>query len=146
MWHACYREYHDAAYKPHYENGDAKSAAVALMEGAMTNIAMMVGGWIRVRFAQGNFNADNCLVGGRTMDYGPFGFLDAYVSWHLHASNTFVVFWFLRFSLWGPSTSFFSFYENLISKRTALFSLLKYPFGSIPWRRNGPDPAITLAS
>ena len=146
MWHACYREYHDAAYKPHYENGDAKSAAVALMEGAMTNIAMMVGGWIRVRFAQGNFNADTCLVGGRTMYYGPFGFLDAYVSWHLHASNTFVVFWFLRFSLWGPSTSFFSFYENLISKRTALFSLLKYPFGSIPWRRNGPDPAITLAS
>ena len=26
--------------------------------------------------AQGNFNADNCLVGGRTMDYGPFGWMD----------------------------------------------------------------------
>lgn len=38
----------------------------------------MVGGWIRVGFVQGNFNADNCLVGGRTMDYGPFGFLDVY--------------------------------------------------------------------
>lgn len=27
---------------------------------------------------QGNFNADNCLVGGRTMDYGPFGWMDKY--------------------------------------------------------------------
>ena len=33
----------------------------------------MIGEWIRVGFCQGNFNADNCLVGGRTMDYGPFG-------------------------------------------------------------------------
>ena len=33
---------------------------------------------MRVGFCQGNFNADNCLVAGRTMDYGPFGFLDAY--------------------------------------------------------------------
>ena len=35
-------------------------------------------GWLRVGFCQGNFNADNCLVAGRTMDYGPFGFMDAY--------------------------------------------------------------------
>jgi len=27
---------------------------------------------------QGNFNGDNCLVGGRTMDYGPFGFMEGY--------------------------------------------------------------------
>ena len=122
---------------PHYENGDAKSAAVPLMEGAMTNIAMMVGGWIRVGFAQGNFNADNCLVGGRTMDYGPFGFLDAYVSWNLRTSNTFVVFWFLRFSLWDPLASFF-----LFLRKSHVIALLFF----IPWRRNGPDPAITLAS
>jgi uncharacterized protein YdiU (UPF0061 family) len=41
-------------------------------------IADMVTGWLRVGFCQGNFNADNCLVGGRTMDYGPFGWMDAY--------------------------------------------------------------------
>ena len=80
MWHACYREYHAEAYAPHWETKDATGAAVALMEGAMERIAEMVGGWIRVGFVQGNFNADNCLVGGRTMDYGPFGFLDVYVS------------------------------------------------------------------
>jgi uncharacterized protein YdiU (UPF0061 family) len=27
-----------------------------------------------VGFVQGNFNSDNCLAAGRTMDYGPFGF------------------------------------------------------------------------
>ena len=36
-------------------------------------LAAMIADWIRVGFCQGNFNADNCLVGGRTMDYGPFG-------------------------------------------------------------------------
>mmetsp|Transcript_34465 Transcript_34465/g.83126 ORF Transcript_34465/g.83126 Transcript_34465/m.83126 type:complete len:291 (-) Transcript_34465:347-1219(-) len=38
----------------------------------------MVTGWVRVGFAQGNFNADNCLVGGKTMDYGPFGWLEEF--------------------------------------------------------------------
>jgi hypothetical protein len=36
-------------------------------------LAAMIADWIREGFRQGNFNADNCLVGGRTMDYGPFG-------------------------------------------------------------------------
>ena len=80
MWHACYREFYRSAYAPHREARDAKGAAVALMEGSMAKLAKMVGGWVRVGFVQGNFNADNCLVGGRTMDYGPFGFVDVYVS------------------------------------------------------------------
>ena len=33
-------------------------------------ICRLIGEWLRVGFCQGNFNADNCLVGGRTMDYG----------------------------------------------------------------------------
>jgi uncharacterized protein YdiU (UPF0061 family) len=78
MWHACFREYHDTAYLPYYEQRDAISASIALMEGSMDRIATMVAGWVRVGFVQGNFNADNCLVGGRTMDYGPFGFVDVY--------------------------------------------------------------------
>lgn len=80
MWHACYREFYDTAYAPFWEKKDAIGAALALMEGALAGIAAMVGGWVRVGFVQGNFNADNCLVAGRTMDYGPFGFLDVYVS------------------------------------------------------------------
>ena len=41
-----------------------------------TRIASLVSNWIRVGFTQGNFNADNTAVGGWTLDYGPFGFLD----------------------------------------------------------------------
>ena len=44
----------------------------------MVRIATVVVGWVRVGFVQGNCNADDCLVGGRTMDYGPFGFVDVY--------------------------------------------------------------------
>ena len=40
-------------------------------------MAAMTTGWMRVGFVQGNFNSDNCLAGGRTMDYGPFGFMQA---------------------------------------------------------------------
>ena len=34
--------------------------------------------WIRVGYVQGNMNSDNCLLSGRTMDYGPFGFMENY--------------------------------------------------------------------
>jgi len=34
--------------------------------------------WLRVGYVQGNMNSDNCLLSGRTMDYGPFGFLERY--------------------------------------------------------------------
>ncbi|KAL7465516.1 hypothetical protein ACHAXS_005835 [Conticribra weissflogii] len=78
LWHACYREYYNEAYWPYWESKDAKGAALALLDAAMCKIVNMVAGWIRVGFVQGNFNADNCLIGGRTMDYGPFGFLDVY--------------------------------------------------------------------
>jgi len=43
--------------------------------------------WVRVGYVQGNMNSDNCLLSGRTMDYGPFGFLERYDS------------------LWSPFTS-----------------------------------------
>ena len=64
---------------------------MALMKGAMGRISVMVGGWIRVGSVQGNFNADNCLVGGRTIDYGPFGFLDVYVSFFWGGFGIFVL-------------------------------------------------------
>lgn len=36
----------------------------------------LVTDWLRVGFCQGNFNSDNCAVGGFTLDYGPFGFCE----------------------------------------------------------------------
>uniref|UniRef100_A0A7S1RCM1 Selenoprotein O n=1 Tax=Alexandrium catenella TaxID=2925 RepID=A0A7S1RCM1_ALECA len=41
-------------------------------------LSKLVADWLRVGYCQGNFNSDNCLVAGRTMDYGPFGFLEKY--------------------------------------------------------------------
>lgn len=39
-------------------------------------LTSLVSNWIRVGYCQGNFNSDNCAVGGFTLDYGPFGFID----------------------------------------------------------------------
>ncbi len=45
----------------------------------------LVANWLRVGYCQGNFNSDNCAMGGFTLDYGPFGFCElfhpAYQPW-----------------------------------------------------------------
>jgi len=78
IWHACKREYKAEAYDPYIETNSLEEAATKVLNLAAVRIADMVNGWVRVGFAQGNFNADNCLVGGRTMDYGPFGWMDEF--------------------------------------------------------------------
>ena len=40
--------------------------------------AALAAHWLRVGYVQGNMNSDNCLLSGRTMDYGPFGFVEEY--------------------------------------------------------------------
>jgi uncharacterized protein YdiU (UPF0061 family) len=56
-----------------------EDAAVLAFLGAVgKRLARMVAEWMRVGYVQSNFNSDNCLVGGYTMDYGPFGFLERY--------------------------------------------------------------------
>jgi len=78
VWHTAFREYKKDAYDPYYEEGDYQSASQVILEKSADGIAQMVSDWVRVGFCQGNFNADNCLISGRTMDYGPFGFMDEY--------------------------------------------------------------------
>jgi uncharacterized protein YdiU (UPF0061 family) len=41
-------------------------------------LSLLVSNWIRVGYCQGNFNSDNCAVGGFTLDYGPFGFCELF--------------------------------------------------------------------
>ncbi|NQY27454.1 MAG: YdiU family protein [Piscirickettsiaceae bacterium] len=43
-----------------------------------SRLTSLVANWIRVGYCQGNFNSDNCAVGGFTLDYGPFGFCDEF--------------------------------------------------------------------
>lgn len=72
--HALFREYPKIAER----NEDLRDKAVAMLEEFPERLGQVVAGWLRVGFCQGNFNSDNCLVGGRTMDYGPFGWIDRY--------------------------------------------------------------------
>lgn len=44
-------------------------------------LTALVADWIRVGYCQGNFNSDNCALGGFTLDYGPFGFCEAFDPW-----------------------------------------------------------------
>jgi len=49
---------------------------VLLAKAFQERLTTMVAEWIRVGYCQGNFNSDNCALGGFTLDYGPFGFMD----------------------------------------------------------------------
>ena len=49
---------------------------VLLARAFRSRLTSLVANWIRVGYCQGNFNSDNCAVGGFTLDYGPFGFCD----------------------------------------------------------------------
>ena len=53
-------------------------AVLDLIVAARRRFISMALHWMRVGYVQSNFNSDNCLVGGATLDYGPFGFLERY--------------------------------------------------------------------
>ncbi|GAC1307902.1 MAG: YdiU family protein [Vulcanimicrobiaceae bacterium] len=50
----------------------------AFLRDVVTRTATLVARWQAVGFAHGVLNTDNMSVLGLTLDYGPFGFLDAY--------------------------------------------------------------------
>jgi uncharacterized protein YdiU (UPF0061 family) len=51
---------------------------VALARLFRDRLTALVAHWIRVGYCQGNFNSDNCALGGFTLDYGPFGFCELF--------------------------------------------------------------------
>lgn len=72
--HAIEREYADVI---DYQLSTAEKVLMLARE-FRSRLTSLVANWIRVGFCQGNFNSDNCSVGGFTLDYGPFGFCDVY--------------------------------------------------------------------
>lgn len=75
--HAAFREF--GGPEPSVtESADLSARVVDILRLISTRISALTADWIRVGFCQGNFNSDNCLVAGRTMDYGPFGFIERY--------------------------------------------------------------------
>lgn len=51
---------------------------IFLVRAFLDRLTSLVSNWIRVGYCQGNFNSDNCAAGGFTLDYGPFGFCEAF--------------------------------------------------------------------
>jgi len=54
------------------------SIIVRFMREVAKSTAYLVADWLRVGYIQGNMNSDNTLIGGRTLDYGPFGWMELY--------------------------------------------------------------------
>jgi uncharacterized protein YdiU (UPF0061 family) len=51
---------------------------VALYRRIAQRTATLVAHWLRVGYVQGNMNSDNTLLGGATIDYGPYGWMERY--------------------------------------------------------------------
>ena len=76
--YALDREYPDLAAALHGPEVMLADKVVAMSREFGVRLTHLVAHWIRVGYCQGNFNSDNCALGGRTLDYGPFGFMEAY--------------------------------------------------------------------
>jgi uncharacterized protein YdiU (UPF0061 family) len=62
---------------------DAAQPYAALLETATRRTAALVAQWQAVGFCHGVMNTDNMSILGLTIDYGPFGFLDAFDPGHV---------------------------------------------------------------
>ncbi|MEM6732793.1 MAG: protein adenylyltransferase SelO family protein, partial [Myxococcota bacterium] len=72
--HIIEREYRNEISKELPLGDQLLQLALAFRE----RLTTLVANWIRVGYCQGNFNSDNCAVGGFTLDYGPFGFMEVF--------------------------------------------------------------------
>jgi len=69
----------DREYREEIDQSLATTQQVLLLAKAFRGrLISLVANWIRVGYCQGNFNSDNCAAGGFTLDYGPFGFCEAF--------------------------------------------------------------------
>ena len=85
-------------------------------------LTKLVANWVRVGYCQGNFNSDNCAAGGFTLDYGPFGFIEAFDPYYQSWSSSGDHFSFLNQPI-AAEQNFHMFYTSL---KTLLGSNTKY--------------------
>jgi uncharacterized protein YdiU (UPF0061 family) len=82
--HAALRRLVDFTTAHFYpECRDAASPAAALLEAVTRRTAALMAQWQAVGFCHGVMNTDNMSILGLTIDYGPFGFLDAFDPGHV---------------------------------------------------------------
>ncbi len=72
--HLIERNY-QAMIDPNLTFPDQVVELARLFRGRLTSL---VANWMRIGYCQGNFNSDNCALGGFTLDYGPFGFCEMF--------------------------------------------------------------------
>mmetsp|Transcript_9201 Transcript_9201/g.11281 ORF Transcript_9201/g.11281 Transcript_9201/m.11281 type:complete len:287 (-) Transcript_9201:293-1153(-) len=53
-------------------------AVLKFAQNTCDRLAKLAAEWLRVGYCQGNFNSDNCHIGGLTLDYGPMGYMEKY--------------------------------------------------------------------
>ena len=69
----------DYTLRHHYPQlGTGRDGYVALYQEVCKRTAQLVAGWMRVGFVHGVLNTDNMSVLGLTIDYGPYGWMDAF--------------------------------------------------------------------
>ena len=74
----------DATSAAHYPGlAGAAQPAEALLQAVARRTAALMSQWQAVGFCHGVMNTDNMSVLGLTIDYGPFGFLDAFDPGHI---------------------------------------------------------------
>jgi uncharacterized protein YdiU (UPF0061 family) len=89
---------------------------LCFLTAAVERFGKLAASWIRVGFCQGNFNSDNCLVGGRTMDFGPFGFIEKYQrNWNMWSGGG------DHFSFMNQPSAAFKNFETLANAVLVLF-------------------------
>jgi uncharacterized protein YdiU (UPF0061 family) len=82
--HAQLRELADFVIEHHYPQcADAAQPYAALLEEVTRRTAELMAAWQAVGFCHGVMNTDNMSILGLTIDYGPFGFLDAFDPGHI---------------------------------------------------------------
>jgi uncharacterized protein YdiU (UPF0061 family) len=69
------------AHLPHL--ADRPQPYLALLDHAVRSTAQLLAHWQALGFCHGVMNMDNMSILGLTLDYGPFGFLDAYDPLHV---------------------------------------------------------------
>jgi uncharacterized protein YdiU (UPF0061 family) len=68
-------EYH---YPQLYQHRTEPETLLAFLQVQVRQLAELIAAWQAVGFAHGVMNTDNMSIMGDTLDYGPFGFLNAY--------------------------------------------------------------------
>lgn len=124
--HTLEREYPELAAQLNPSNATLTEKVLAVAREFAVRLSKLVAHWLRVGYCQGNFNSDNCALGGRTLDYGPFGFIEAYDP---------------KFQMWIGGGEHFSFMNQ---PRAAMENFRMFCIALVPLLEQTPDAIQAL--